>query len=82
MPSYDQYGGETVTLESIQQSTLRGFGDGVTDVEDAERIANRKSAFGRFYATQGADPRPGAPRDDVQVDMDRDSRRYPDGKAG
>lgn len=55
MPSYDQYGGETVTLESIQQSTLRGFGDGVTDVEDAERIANRKSAFGRFYAnrTQG-----------------------------
>ena len=41
----------------------------------------RKSAFDKFFANrgQGTDRRPGARRDpDVQVNMDANSRRYPD----
>jgi hypothetical protein len=74
MPSYDQYGGEPVTAQSIQQSTLAAFGDGVPAEADASRKANHRNAIQRMQAARA--PSKLAPQ--VEVDMDRNSRRYPD----
>jgi hypothetical protein len=73
--------GEEVTTQSIQQATLRAFGDGVTAEEDASRKANHRDAIARMQQSRvSTKMAPQAPQ--VQVDMDRNSRRHADRRAG
>jgi hypothetical protein len=79
MPNVDS--GEAATSESIQAADRRNSGEGGVNLTERRSAAFQKHFVNRVGGGKGTDRRPGARRDEVQVNMDRDSRRYPDRSA-
>jgi hypothetical protein len=78
MPNYTDIDSEPVTTQSIQQSTLRSFGDGVPAEADASRKANHRNAIARMQQSRAGTKL--APQ--VEVNRSADDRRYPDRRTG
>lgn len=76
--------GEPVTTETMAARERREAGEGGVDLTERRSAAFQKHFANRVGGGKGTDRRPNAPRagDDVQLNMDRNSRCYPDRQAG